>query len=94
MSFPCTRCGLCCQHIDQVAQLQAYDRGNGTCIHYRTGIGCAVYDQRPVVCRIDDGYQVFASDHMSRTEYYGCNAQVCNQLQEAAGFSPDWRVVL
>lgn len=94
MSFPCTRCGLCCQNIDKVEQLRQYDRGDGTCIHYQPTVGCGIYEQRPIACRIDEGYQVFASDRMSLSDFYRVNAQICNQLQEAAGLPLKWRVKL
>lgn len=94
MIFPCTRCGLCCQHIDKVELLRVYDRGDGVCIHYKPGLGCTVYEIRPLACRIDDGYQAFASNQMSQQEYYHINAQVCNKLQEVAGLPLNWRVSL
>lgn len=94
MSFPCTRCGLCCQNIHKVEMLRDYHRGDGVCIHYQPEVGCTIYEKRPAACRIDDGYKVFASDQMSLEEYYRGNAQVCNQLQEAAGLPLDWRVDL
>jgi hypothetical protein len=74
--------------------LNNYHRGDGVCIHYKPNFGCTVYDSRPIACRVDEGYQVFASDRMTLEEYYRGNARVCNQLQEAAGLSLDWRVML
>jgi len=94
MSFPCTQCGLCCQNIDKLELLRDFHPGDGVCIHYQPGVGCMIYEQRPLACRVDEGYQVFAGDLLSREEYYRGNAQVCNQLQEAAGFPRDWRVKL
>jgi Fe-S-cluster containining protein len=94
MSFPCTRCGLCCQNIDKVEILKEYHRGNGVCIYYKPNFGCTIYENRPLVCRIDEGYVVFASDQLSLEDYYYANAEVCNQLQEAANLSVEWRVKL
>lgn len=94
MSFPCSRCGLCCQNIRNVELLRRYDRGDGVCVHYCKDAGCLVYKDRPMACRIDEGYEVFAMAKMGIEDYYRENARVCNQLQEAAGLSKEWRVWL
>lgn len=92
MSFPCTGCGLCCQQLAEVSALGHLDRGDGTCVHFSTASGCTVYETRPLACRIDEGFRVFASDQMTLDDFYHLNADVCNQLQEAAGMSPTFRV--
>ncbi len=92
MSFPCTRCGLCCQQIQHVAELKNFHSGDGVCFHYRQGHGCAIYQQRPMECRIDEGYQQYFEGQFSVTEYYQKNAQVCNRLQSAAKFPMHYRI--
>lgn len=94
MQFPCTRCGLCCQHIESITALVAYNLGNGCCQHYSHSNGCQIYEDRPDVCRIDKGYSLFFSDILSREEYYQCNATVCNQLQTQYAVNEKFRVVL
>jgi Fe-S-cluster containining protein len=94
MSFPCTACGLCCQQLTGVSVLSHLDRGDGTCVHYSAVLGCEVYENRPVACRIDEGFRVFAKDRMTLEDFYRLNAEVCNQLQESAGLPPIFRVVL
>ncbi len=51
MSFPCTKCGLCCKHIDKVKQLSDYHTGDGICIYYDPKIGCQIYPNRPYICK-------------------------------------------
>ena len=92
MSFPCTKCGLCCQHIDKVIQLSAYHSGDGICIHYDPNIGCKIYSNRPDVCRIDDGYTKFFQKRISRQAYYKKNAEMCNQLQTEHNLDKKFRV--
>ncbi|MES1954166.1 hypothetical protein SAHY_06278 [Salinisphaera hydrothermalis EPR70] len=94
MTFPCTRCGLCCHKLGNSDALAELDRGDGVCIYYEPSIGCTVYDERPLVCRIDEGYDAFASDLMSLQRYYRHNAEVCNQLQAEADLPSNWRVKL
>ena len=94
MSFPCTKCGQCCMNISKVEQLIDDHSGNGICIFYRENVGCKIYQNRPDVCRIDEGYIKFFSSHMSIQEFYQKNAQVCNQLQEEKGMNQQYRVVL
>ena len=92
MTFPCTRCGLCCQHIQHVPQLNEFHSGDGVCRHYINGEGCSIYEQRPMVCRIDEGYQQFFSEQFTLTEFYQKNAEVCNQLQSERNFPMHFRV--
>lgn len=94
MTFPCTKCGLCCQNIAGVELLEPLDRGDGVCTHFVEGEGCSIYEQRPIFCRIDEGYEVFASSAMSHHVYTQKNAEVCNSLQEAAGMDSIYRVNL
>ena len=94
MSYACTKCGLCCQNISDVKQLKDFDRGDGVCTYYRPHFGCTIYERRPLACRIDAGYQVFASDLMSLEDYYKKNAMVCNELQAAASMPIKFMVVL
>jgi hypothetical protein len=94
MTFPCTKCGLCCQHINDVSQLIEYHSGNGICIHFDEKIGCVIYENRPQVCRIDEGYEYFFSKLISLSEYYDKNAQMCNQLQEKNEIDKRYRVIL
>lgn len=94
MSFPCTRCGLCCQNIGSLPELVAFNRGDGVCMNYDVDNGCLVYSNRPLVCRIDDGYERYAADKMTKDRYLAMNAEVCNKLQDEAGISREFRVFL
>jgi Fe-S-cluster containining protein len=92
MTFPCTGCGLCCQHVNQSALTQWLDSGDGTCVHFdRIDRGCAIYDRRPEICNVDQLYRHFANQH-SISSYYEANAQVCNSLQASHGFPLKYRI--
>lgn len=81
MTFPCSRCGLCCQHVNRSPETEWLNRGDGVCINFdSTNTGCKIYDNRPDICRIDESFPRF-SQVMTLHEYYKANAQVCNELQ-------------
>ena len=94
MSFPCSQCGLCCQHIDKVAQLHDYQLASGNCRFYAEGVGCTIYENRPVVCKVDVGYEKFFSTIISKKDYYKENANTCNKLQILYGLDEKFRVIL
>ena len=94
MSFPCTKCGQCCINIKHIEPLAAYHSGDGVCVFYSFENGCEVYETRPDVCRIDEGYHLFFSKQLSQSDYIIKNADACNQLQESAGIGLEYRVIL
>lgn len=66
--FECEKCGLCCKKIN--------------CMHLTENNLCAIYDTRPLVCNVDEGYKVFFAKVMSRKEYDIMNQKVCKTLQQ------------
>lgn len=80
--FPCTQCGLCCQHVHLAAETQFLDSGNGTCRHYDTvSKHCTIYAERPDICRVDRQYIMHYSQQYTWDEYVALNLQVCANLQ-------------
>ena len=90
--FPCTKCGQCCLNIKGIPELDNYHNGNGICIQYDSNIGCTIYHDRPLHCRIDDGFKLLFSSKFSKKEFNRMNAKVCNQLQEKAGIDEHYRI--
>lgn len=84
--FPCTQCGLCCQHVDKAIETRALDRGDGTCKHYNSASKhCAIYEQRPDICRIDRQYEINYAEKMSWEYFVVLNIQACEALQRHTG---------
>lgn len=82
-TFPCTRCGLCCQHVDLSHETRFLDRGDGTCRHYEhESRGCAIYDERPDICRVDRQYTLRYAPMLSWDEYVATNLEVCRALEK------------
>jgi uncharacterized protein len=94
MSFPCTKCGLCCQNLDKVPQLKEYDLGNGVCVNFDSELGCNIYEDRPIFCRVDEGYDLYKEYFLSKSDYYQANAQACNKLQAEQSLNTIYRVKL
>ncbi|WP_394682227.1 YkgJ family cysteine cluster protein [uncultured Comamonas sp.] len=80
--FPCTQCGLCCQHVHLSHATQFLDSGDGTCRHYDSlSKGCSIYAERPDICRVDRQYVLHYVQQYSWKEFVDLNLQVCRHLQ-------------
>ena len=80
MMFKCSQCGVCCRHLDRSELYRELDRGDGVC-RYLKGNLCSIYENRPLLCRIDESYDKFFSEIYTRDEYYRLNEQGCKILQ-------------
>lgn len=62
--FQCDGCGACCLQLPLFGDIYAeLDDGNGVCRHYdQETRRCTIYAQRPLQCRVDDGYRAWFSD--------------------------------
>lgn len=78
--FKCDQCGECCKNLDKSPIYVELDTGNGIC-KYLNGNKCSIYDERPLLCRVDESYEHFFKDIMSLEEYYKQNYKVCNTLK-------------
>lgn len=78
--FDCDKCGACCRHLKGVELYASLDRGDGICKYMSYNL-CSIYDERPLQCRVDECYDLFFRDHISRDEYYRLNKEMCNQLK-------------
>ena len=79
--FYCDKCGECCRNLDKSPLYTDLDCGNGICKHL-VGNLCEIYEERPLICRIDDCYALFFKDSMTRAEFYQLNHAVCIKLKK------------
>jgi Fe-S-cluster containining protein len=49
--FSCWGCGACCRFVG--FKLPELDRGDRACIHLLEDNSCAIYEDRPAVCRLN-----------------------------------------
>lgn len=76
----CKQCGECCRHVNLSVIYSQLDRGDGTC-KYLCGNLCSIYSIRPLLCRIDESYDTFFKDSISKEEYYKLNYEACNKMK-------------
>ena len=57
--FRCNKCGECCRNLQGISIYADLDRGDGIC-KYLKGNLCSIYNERPLLCRIDDCYEHFS----------------------------------
>lgn len=81
-TFPCDKCGLCCEHLSSVPLYADLDRGDGVCKYFdaKTRL-CTIYSHRPKKCNVAAGYQWF-QDQMDYETYLSINEQACKKLKE------------
>ena len=82
--FECDCCGECCKHLDSSQLYAELDDGNGVCI-YLSGNLCTIYDERPLICRIDESYELFFADLMEKETFYNLNKKVCREFKRERG---------
>ena len=91
--FPCSSCGLCCQNISKVKELNHFDLGNGVCKYLNTkNNSCQIYETRPDICRVDKMFDIQYSQHFKKEDFYILNAKVCNDLQEKYNLDKSYRL--
>lgn len=91
--FPCTGCGLCCQNITGIEELNEYDLGNGICKYFdATTNNCEIYDTRPNICQIDKMFEMEYNKYSTKEKFYTVNAKACNSLQISYGINEIFRV--
>ena len=78
--FQCNRCGECCRNLDKSQLYAALDRGDGVC-RFLEGNLCSIYGDRPLLCRVDESYEMYFKNQYTLKEYYEMNYDGCRVLQ-------------
>ena len=80
--FPCERCGCCCRRVGEVFFARHLARDDGVCKNFDEASNlCKIYSARPLFCRVDELYEKFLADKISREEFYRRNKEVCKKFQ-------------
>jgi len=81
-NFFCDKCGLCCKNIKGIKELKEFDRGDGICkyLNEKTNL-CEIYENRPLICRVDEMYEKYFYKFYSKEEYYQLNYNACKKLK-------------
>lgn len=78
--FKCDMCGECCRNLDKSPVYNDLHDGNGIC-RYLQGNKCSIYEKRPLICRIDESYEVFFKNDMRYEEYLQLTYKCCEILK-------------
>lgn len=82
--FKCDCCGCCCRNLNKSELYSDLDRGDGIC-KYLSGNLCSIYENRPLLCRVDECYDLYFCNIMNRDEYYKLNTIECQKLKNMEG---------
>lgn len=82
MIFPCTKCGLCCKHLELIPQLKHFDLENGRCMHLTDNNLCDIYEKRPDICNVNKMYELQFCNQMTENEYIKINMECCKRIKE------------
>ena len=59
------------------------DRGDGICFYFDKSKNlCKIYENRPLICRVDKVYEKFFESKYSKEKYYKLNKEDCKKLKE------------
>lgn len=79
--FKCDRCGECCRNLDKSPLYDELHDGDGICRYLRKNV-CTIYEKRPLICRVDDCYDIYFNDKMGYEEYLRLNYKICKELKK------------
>lgn len=89
MDFPCSSCGACCRRVRSIAPTWP-TTPDGACIHLTKDNRCAIYETRPLICRIRD----LRPSWITVKEWHAANAAGCNRMQEEDGLDRSFRLTI
>ncbi|MBQ8730432.1 MAG: YkgJ family cysteine cluster protein [Lachnospiraceae bacterium] len=78
--FKCDMCGECCRNLHKSPIYDELHDGNGICF-YLDGNICSIYQDRPLICRVDECYELFFKNDLSYDDYLQLNYESCEILK-------------
>lgn len=78
--FKCDKCGKCCKNLNKSPVYKNLHNGNGVCKYLKNNI-CSIYEDRPLLCRVDEAYNVFFENLYEYNEYLKINYEICKKLK-------------
>lgn len=78
--FNCDMCGECCRNLNKSHIYDFLHNGDGICKYLRGNI-CSIYNDRPLLCRVDECYEIFMKEILSYEEYLQLNYKFCEELK-------------
>lgn len=80
-AFPCNGCGKCCRQVSNSEETAWLDRGDSVCKHFDEAANlCTIYENRPLVCRVEVYYDRYLTDRFSWDQFVQINLEICRSL--------------
>jgi Fe-S-cluster containining protein len=67
--------------LQHIPVLSAYDTGNGVC-RYLVNNLCSIYENRPLICKVEEMYFSFFSDKMTEQDFVRLNIEACAKIAD------------
>ena len=79
--FYCDKCGECCRYLNRSEIYKDLDSGDGVCRYLEENL-CSIYKDRPLICRVDESYELYFSSIYTKDEYYKLNIEACENIKK------------
>ncbi len=79
--FQCDKCGECCRNLHRSPAYKDLHDGDGICRYLEDNL-CSIYESRPLLCRIQESYDIIFKEKLSYEEYLQLNYEACTELKE------------
>lgn len=79
--FKCDCCGKCCEKVSTSKLYQHLADETGKCRYLKNNL-CSIYTNRPLICRVDEMYELHYKNSITLKEFYELNYKACKLLKE------------
>ena len=79
--FQCDKCGACCRNLNKSPIYNELHSGDGICKYLKDNL-CSIYENRPLLCRVDECYEIIFKEKLSYENYIQLNYEYCNMLKD------------
>lgn len=78
--FLCDQCGKCCEKVYTSEMYRYLADDTGRCKYLKDNL-CSIYENRPLICRVDEMYESYYKEVMTLEEFYTLNYKACDVLK-------------
>ena len=78
--FLCDQCGKCCEKVYTSEMYRYLADDTGRCKYLKDNL-CSIYENRPLICRVDEMYELYYKEVMTLEEFYTLNYKACDVLK-------------
>ena len=92
--FLCSGCGARC--FMAVTKGLMPDRGDGGCINLDDDLSCKIYEDRPLLCKVDGMFERMKKHKpkLDQKKWNKWNTKMCHDLIDEQGLDPKYKIDL